>query len=75
MVIGLATLIAVVHSTTLDNSSIAYIAPLLIYGLGQGSLQAPLVNFILADVPRTTRARRPVWSRCCSNYPSHWESR
>src|SRR3989442_5544324 len=51
MVTGLVTLIAVVHSATLDTSAIAYVAPLLIYGLGQGSLQAPLVNFILADVP------------------------
>src|SRR5437899_2033095 len=51
MVTGLVTLIAVVHSATLDTAGVAYIAPLLIYGLGQGSLQAPLVNFILADVP------------------------
>jgi EmrB/QacA subfamily drug resistance transporter len=51
MVTGLATLIVVVRSATLDSSAIAYILPLLIYGLGQGSLQAPLVNFILADVP------------------------
>jgi hypothetical protein len=35
----------------LDISPFAYILPLLIYGFGQGSLQAPLVNFILADVP------------------------
>src|SRR2546430_15860205 len=51
MVTGLLTLMAVVHSVTLDTSGIAYILPLVIYGLGQGSLQAPLVNFILADVP------------------------
>jgi EmrB/QacA subfamily drug resistance transporter len=51
MVIGLTTLIAVVHSATLATSAVAYILPLAIYGLGQGSLQAPLVNFILADVP------------------------
>jgi EmrB/QacA subfamily drug resistance transporter len=51
MVIGLVTLIVVIHSTALDTSGVAYILPLLIYGLGQGSLQAPLVNFILADVP------------------------
>jgi MFS family permease len=51
MIIGLVTLIAVVHSATLDTSGVAYVPPLLIYGLGQGSLQAPLVNFILADVP------------------------
>src|SRR2546426_5040329 len=42
---------AVVHSATLDTSATAYILPLVIYGLGQGTLQAPLVNFILADVP------------------------
>ena len=35
----------------MDTSGVAYILPLLIYGLGQGSVQAPLVNFILADVP------------------------
>jgi len=51
MVTGLATLIAVVHSATLETPAIAYVLPLLIYGLGQGSLQAPLVNFVLADVP------------------------
>src|SRR2546427_8154950 len=51
MVTGLLTLMAVVHSATLDTSGIAYILPLVIYGLGQGTLQAPLVNFILADVP------------------------
>ena len=51
MVTGLLTLMAVVHSVTLDTSGIAYILPLVIYGLGQGTLQAPLVNFILADVP------------------------
>ena len=51
MVIGLSTLIMIVRSPTLDASSLAYIAPLVIYGLGQGSIQAPLVNFILADVP------------------------
>src|SRR5439155_18838937 len=31
--------------------AVAYILPLFVYGLGQGNLQAPLVNFILADVP------------------------
>jgi EmrB/QacA subfamily drug resistance transporter len=51
MILGLATLIAVVRSPALDVSGAAYILPLVIYGLGQGSLQAPLVNFILADVP------------------------
>src|SRR6266446_3330067 len=51
MVIGLSTLIMIVRSPMLDASSLAYIAPLVIYGLGQGSIQAPLVNFILADVP------------------------
>jgi Na+/melibiose symporter-like transporter len=51
MILGLATLIAVVRSPTLDVSGAAYILPLVIYGLGQGSLQAPLVSFILADVP------------------------
>jgi len=51
MIIGLTTLIVIVHSRTLDVSSLAYILPLVVYGLGQGSLQAPLVNFILADVP------------------------
>jgi EmrB/QacA subfamily drug resistance transporter len=51
MVTGLGTLMIVVHSPTLDTSAVAYILPLVIYGLGQGSLQAPLVNFILADVP------------------------
>ena len=51
MVTGLLTLMAVVRSATLDTSTLAYILPLLIYGFGQGSLQAPLVNFILADVP------------------------
>src|SRR5260370_32826739 len=48
---GLVTLMAAVRSPTLDTFAIAYILPLVIYGLGQGSLQAPLVNFILADVP------------------------
>jgi Na+/melibiose symporter-like transporter len=51
MVTGLLTLMAVVHSSTLGTSAIAYILPLVIYGLGQGTLQAPLVNFILAEVP------------------------
>jgi len=51
MVIGITSLIVIVHSPMLDVSSLAYIPPLVIYGLGQGSLQAPLVNFILADVP------------------------
>src|SRR3989454_12857673 len=51
MVTGLLTLMAVVHSVTLDTSATAYILPLVIYGLGQGTLQAPLVNFILAEVP------------------------
>jgi MFS family permease len=51
MVTGLLTLMAVVRSSVLDISPFAYILPLLIYGFGQGSLQAPLVNFILADVP------------------------
>src|SRR6266850_2011803 len=51
MVTGLVSLILVVRNTLLDSSAIAYIPPLVIYGLGQGSLQAPLVNFILADVP------------------------
>ena len=51
MVTGLVALIAVVHSRAMRADGLAYILPLLIYGLGQGSLQAPLVNFILADVP------------------------
>jgi EmrB/QacA subfamily drug resistance transporter len=51
MITGLVTLMAVVHSPALDTSAIAYVAPLFIYGVGQGSVQAPLVNFILADVP------------------------
>ena len=51
MVTGLVTLMAVMDNATLDASPIAYILPLFIYGFGQGSLQAPLVNFILADVP------------------------
>jgi MFS family permease len=51
MVTGLLTLMAVVRSSVLDISPFAYILPLLLYGFGQGSLQAPLVNFILADVP------------------------
>jgi MFS family permease len=51
MVTGLVSLMLVVRNTLLDSSAIAYIPPLVIYGLGQGSLQAPLVNFILADVP------------------------
>jgi EmrB/QacA subfamily drug resistance transporter len=51
MVTGLLTLMAVVHSSTLGTSAIAYILPLVIDGLGQGTLQAPLVNFILAEVP------------------------
>jgi len=51
MVTGLVTLMVVVHSATLAGMGVAYIPPLVIYGLGQGSLQAPLVNFILADVP------------------------
>lgn len=42
---------AVVRSRALSADGLAYILPLVIYGLGQGSLQAPLVNFILADVP------------------------
>src|SRR2546426_6542459 len=51
MVTGLLTLMAVVRSAAVDTSPLAYILPLLIYGFGQGSLQAPLVNFILVDVP------------------------
>src|SRR5205807_9140499 len=51
MVAGLLTLMAIVRSAALDTSPFAYILPLLIYGFGQGSLQAPLVNFILVDVP------------------------
>jgi len=51
MVTGLVALIAVVHSRGMMADGLAYILPLVIYGLGQGSLQAPLVNFILADVP------------------------
>jgi len=51
MVTGLLTLMAVVRHSTPDTSVLAYTVPLVIYGLGQGSLQAPLVNFILADVP------------------------
>ena len=51
MVTGLVTLMAVVRSSTPDSSATAYILPLVVYGLGQGSLQAPLVNFVLADVP------------------------
>jgi len=53
MVAGLLTLMAVVRSAAWDTSPLAYVVPLLIYGFGQGSLQAPLVNFILADVPPT----------------------
>jgi EmrB/QacA subfamily drug resistance transporter len=51
MITGLLTLMAVVRHTTPATSALAYALPLVIYGLGQGSLQAPLVNFILADVP------------------------
>ena len=51
MVAGLLALMAVVRSAAWDTSSLAYVLPLLIYGFGQGSLQAPLVNFILVDVP------------------------
>jgi EmrB/QacA subfamily drug resistance transporter len=51
MVTGLVALMAVVRSRALSADGLAYILPLVIYGLGQGSLQAPLVNFILADVP------------------------
>src|SRR2546426_11313122 len=51
MVTGLLTLMAVVRSAAVDTSPLAYILPLLVYGFGQGSLQAPLVNFILVDVP------------------------
>jgi MFS family permease len=48
MVTGLVALVAVVDRRA---DSVAYILPLFVYGLGQGNLQAPLVNFILADVP------------------------
>jgi EmrB/QacA subfamily drug resistance transporter len=48
MVTGLVALVVVVERRT---DTVAYILPLFIYGFGQGSLQAPLVNFILADVP------------------------
>jgi len=51
MVAGLLTLMAVVRSAAVATSPLASILPLLIYGFGQGSLQAPLVNFILVDVP------------------------
>jgi len=51
MVAGLLTLMAVVRSAAWDTSPLAYVLPLLVYGFGQGSLQAPLVNFILVDVP------------------------
>jgi MFS family permease len=50
MVIGLLALVAVVHRRA---DAAAYILPLFVYGLGQGNLQSPLVNFILADVPPT----------------------
>jgi EmrB/QacA subfamily drug resistance transporter len=50
MVIGLLALVAVVDRRA---DAAAYILPLFIYGLGQGNLQSPLVNFILADVPPT----------------------
>jgi MFS family permease len=48
MVTGLVALVAVVDRRA---DAAAYILPLLVYGFGQGNLQAPLVNFILADVP------------------------
>ena len=48
MVIGLVALVAVISRRA---DAVAYILPLFVYGLGQGNLQAPLVNFILADVP------------------------
>jgi MFS family permease len=51
MVTGLVSLMVVVRSPMLHTSAMAYILPLGFYGLGQGSLQAPLVSFILADVP------------------------
>src|SRR2546421_5478309 len=51
MVAGLLTLMAVVRSAAWDTSPLAYVLPLLVYGFGQGSLQAPLVNFMLVDVP------------------------
>src|SRR3989449_4273918 len=51
MVTGLLSLMAVVRSAALSTYPLAYILPLLLYGFGQGSLQEPLVNFILADVP------------------------
>ena len=50
MVIGLVALVAVVDRRA---DAAAYILPLFVYGLGQGNLQSPLVNFILADVPPT----------------------
>ena len=50
MVIGLLALVAVVDRRA---DAAAYILPLFVYGLGQGNLQSPLVNFILADVPPT----------------------
>jgi len=48
MITGLVALLAVVGRRA---DPVAYILPLFIYGVGQGNLQAPLVNFILADVP------------------------
>jgi len=73
MVTGLVALMAVVRSRAMSADGLAYILPLVIYGLGQGSLQAPLVNFIpdrCAAPP--TRAPRRAWSRCCSNCPLRW---
>lgn len=48
MIAGLIALAAAVSGRA---DAAAYVLPLLVYGFGQGSLQAPLVNFILADVP------------------------
>lgn len=51
MVTGLVALMAVVRSRGVSADGLAYVPPLFIYGFGQGNVQAPLVNFILADVP------------------------
>src|SRR5256712_6840257 len=51
MVTGLLTLMAVVHIATLVTSAGADILPLVIYGVRHGTLPAPTVNLILAEVP------------------------
>ena len=71
MVTGLVALVAVVERRA---DAVAYILPLFIYGLGQGSLQAPLVNFILADVPPQDAGSPQAWSPRSSSCPSHWGS-